>query len=268
MKLKLEGMMGLLVSCSLLGAFACAPEIINEVGELPVGSGGADDSEPGPGKGGGPGNAGALGQPEFPEGGSPQVLPEGGQPQILPEGGRPQEFPAGGQGGGDDGVAGAPPDDPCAPGQNLLKNGSFDELTNGFPTGWTRYGNPKTLVTLDATNGSDGSNSIKLAMPASWEYWVEQRVSSPCIVPGELLRYSGYYRASAANADIEPGVFIGDPEVPLPVPAVANEWVPFSIDIEAPAKAFRVLVWSIGSYSSQPVTLWYDDVSLVRVPTP
>jgi hypothetical protein len=227
---------------------ACAPEIINEVGELPASSDGAADSEQLP-EGGAPGEAGAPGK---------SVLPEGGYPQVFPEG----EY------GGGDGIAGAPPNDPCAPGQNLIKNGSFDELTNGFPTGWTRHGTPDTLVTFDATNGSDGANSIALAMPASWEYWVEQRVSSPCIVPGELLRLSGYYRSSRANPDIEPGVFVGDPEVSLPVPATANEWLPFSIDVEAPSKAFRVSLWSIGSFSKEPTTLWYDDVSLVRVPTP
>ena len=258
MKLKFEGR-SVLFLCSLLGAVACAPEILNEVGDLPTNSaGGADDGEPKPGNGGAPG-VDHAGAPAFPDGGYPQVFPEGGYPQVSPEGG---------YGGGNDGIAGAPPDDPCEPGQNLLKNGSFDELTNGFPTGWKRYGNPDTLVTLDATNGSDGANSIKLAMPASWEYWVEQHVSSPCIVPGETLRLSGFYRSSRANADIEPGVFVGDPEVALPVPATANEWLPFSVDIEAPGTAFRVLVWSIGSYSQEPTTLWYDDVSLVRVPAP
>jgi len=154
------------------------------------------------------------------------------------------------------------------PNQNLLSNGDFEELAqDGFAAGWNRYGTPSSVVTLDDGIAASGTSSIKMVMPESYEYWVQQQVSSAGLTTDDRLRITGFYMTDRADPNIDTAVVVADEYLTLDPPTVANEWLPFSVEVFVPDLAsFRVLFWSIGPFDALETTLWFDDVRVERVP--
>ena len=256
---------GILASAPLL-ALACSGKELRDVGDTHTNSGGGPDTFLPNGGSGGSGQ-----KPQQGKAGASAYQPLGaaGQATLPSVGGEGGEggtsSPVGGEGGGG-GLAGAGSDE-CPLGENYLKNGGFEALDQGFPFGWRRYGNPASRVSLETTVAVEGQRSVLLALPDSYEYWIEQRVTNGCVEAGDILRLTGYYRADRAKATIDLAVLgVADEPLYFDPPAKADEWLPFSVELAAPSKSFRVGLWTIGPEKEPPLQLWFDEVKLVRVP--
>lgn len=156
----------------------------------------------------------------------------------------------------------------CQGTENLLDNGDFVLIDMfGFAEDWTRHGTPATAIVIDHGEAQPDGSSVKMVMPESYEYWIEQTVSTQGLTAGDRLQVTGYYRVDRANADIEIAVNLDDDFLHLETPATANTWIPFSVEAFTPNSAsFRILFWATGPQSEPEVTLWFDSLRLERVP--
>jgi hypothetical protein len=156
----------------------------------------------------------------------------------------------------------------AGPPENLLDNGDFVLIDMfGFAEDWMRFGTPATAVVIDHGEAQPDGSSVKMVMPESYEYWIEQTVSTQGLTTGDRLQVSGYYRVDRANADIDIAVIFEDESLVLEVPTTANQWIPFSVEASTPnLAAFRLLFWATGPQSQQETSLWFDGLRLERVP--
>jgi len=83
---------------------------------------------------------------------------------------------------------------------NQLANGGFEDLTGGFPTGWTQFNpaNPATLVT-DPVHG--GTHAIRLADPDT-TLSSGLRSASVDATPGQLLEASAWMLVTAGSPEL------------------------------------------------------------------
>jgi hypothetical protein len=158
--------------------------------------------------------------------------------------------------------------DLCSGAENLLDNGEFVLIDMfGFAEDWLRFGTPETAIVIDHDEAQPNGSSVKLVMPESYEYWIEQTISTQGLEAGDRLQVTGYYRVDRANADIEIAVNFDDDFLHLETPDTANTWIPFSVEALTPNKAsFPILFWATGPLNEPEVTLWFDSLRLVRVP--
>ena len=92
---------------------------------------------------------------------------------------------------------------------DIVKNGSFEELSGGEPTLWElipNSGNPANYIIIDSTDASDGINSLKFHHEPSgtggfYEIWIEQYLDNSLLVAGAdyLLTFS--YKANFDRAE-------------------------------------------------------------------
>jgi hypothetical protein len=240
-------------------ALGCSGTRLNDVGDVTSngGSGGGSDSN---GEAGGHDGGASVGG-TYVGGGAPP------EPEVGGAGGDSGGVGGGGSGGGF-GEAGHGPVEPgeCGDGDNLLRNGGFEGVGLGFPDEWRRYGTPAEAVIWDHNVAAEGSSSVKMVMPTSYEYWSEQRIQAGCVTEGEVLRITGTYRSNRANTDIDVAVSVGDEHFSLPIPDEVDVWIPFSLQVHAPKPPFRVGFWGMGPMQSPATTLWVDDLAVTRVP--
>jgi hypothetical protein len=102
---------------------------------------------------------------------------------------------------------------------NLVVNGDFEELdAAGFAAGWARYGNPVAAIT-SSTQAMSGEASIRLDTPTSYEYWVQQTISSEAAIEaGDTLIITGNYRVDRLATDSAIEVVVGDDYLALRCP--------------------------------------------------
>jgi hypothetical protein len=152
---------------------------------------------------------------------------------------------------------------------NLLANGGFEDSQGPLATGWSRYGNDETVIAVDDTTSYEGQQSMRMDLPNSYEYWVEQAVDVSDYDVGDKLRFSGMMRASRANADVEMSIIDGlsvSNEVGFTPPAQADQWVPFDAEFTLESVTnVRVGFWTIGPFDEVETTIWLDDLRLESV---
>lgn len=151
--------------------------------------------------------------------------------------------------------------------REYLGNPGFESLEGGFAADWTRAGNPESVVTVDDTVSASGTRSAKFAMPESYEYWVEQPISTAGLEAGDRLVVRGSMRADRADADIDPSVIVNSEFYSVPVPDAADTWTDFEVEILVPdAATMEVGVHFVGPFDAVLTNVWIDDLSMRRAP--
>jgi len=152
--------------------------------------------------------------------------------------------------------------------QNLVTNGSFDDGLNGWTAGFpTSY----TLPTLDATDGSDGTNSAQYNPTATTGFYQDVPV-----VAGNTIKISFWYKSTGDDTDSRiwsnykdaAGTVIyqeaANTEDPLRNNngwlATAAAWTLKEITVVVPANA-TVLTLAVRAYSGS--TVGFDQFSVV-----
>lgn len=150
------------------------------------------------------------------------------------------------------------PDAVAAPADNLVPNGDFEQLTNGFPTGWRQF-NTANPVTRVSSPAHGGVSAVRLAGASSG-----LRSASVEVTGGETYEASVWMLVTAGSPDLylefwnAAGSRV---QVSTTKAVTASNWQPLSVRAVAPTSAVRasVLVYSSSVNAGEAVA---DDAGL------
>lgn len=90
----------------------------------------------------------------------------------------------------------------------VVKNGSFENLTNNLPDNWSLeandFGNPKNTITIDNTDATDGLNSIKIyhaEEKGCFEQWIKQSIEDNVLIEGAKYKLTFDYKSDFSSAN-------------------------------------------------------------------
>lgn len=157
--------------------------------------------------------------------------------------------------------------------ENLLKNPSFEVLSNGAPADWSVFVQPKPGASsfLDQRVAKDGSNSVKLSIDSPYiedpaNNWSQNVLAD---VRGKRLRLTGSIKTeNAAEAAIWVQCYRRGPLKLLSQESTSskglltgtNDWTPVELSIDVPQDSDFVVVRCVLRFRG---VAWFDALSLV-----
>lgn len=157
--------------------------------------------------------------------------------------------------------------------ENLLRNPSFEVLSNGAPADWSVFVQPKQGASsfLDQRVAKDGSNSVKLSIDSPYiedpaNNWSQNVLAD---VRGKRLRLTGSIKTqNATEAAIWVQCYSKSPLKLLSQESTSskglltgtNDWTPVELTIDAPQDSDFVVVRCVLRFRG---VAWFDALSLV-----
>ncbi|MCC6154570.1 MAG: hypothetical protein IT367_12460 [Candidatus Hydrogenedentes bacterium] len=156
--------------------------------------------------------------------------------------------------------------------ENLLKNGSFEVVSDGAPADWSVFVEPKDGAAsfFDQRVAKEGSNSVKLSLDSPYiedpaNNWSQNVLTD---VRGKHLRLKGSIKTdNASEAAIWVQCYSKNPLKLVLQESTSsrglltgtNDWSPVEVDLTAPADTDFVVVRCVLRFRG---VAWFDDISL------
>ncbi len=154
----------------------------------------------------------------------------------------------------------------------LIRNGSFEELVNDKPSGWTLVSPNEGELSVDKVNSFEGNNSLKFyhaAESGCWETWTTQKINNSLLVPGERYKLIINFKADFID-DIWFRLILRNQTIDLwldvPVSITnTDEWSEISYEFGLPENIGNNDIDMLIHFCIDGIrTWWVDNVSLIK----
>ncbi len=162
----------------------------------------------------------------------------------------------------------------------IIKNGSFENVTDDIPDFWTLepndFGNPENTITVDYEDATDGLNSLKFyhaEETGCWEQWITQYIENNVLIEGATYNLTFDFKSDFSLNNSGVNLIIRNSNLNL------NEWHTMNLDFlddgQWRSKSFEFTLpsefednninFTINFCNALIGNYWLDNISVERV---